>query len=107
MFVLVQTLVITGLISYLLSSRTTILVILETLDFCMVMVVPIIVLMTLWDGAGYGIDSTCGQFNNPPWFYFTLPQATKDDVEVRLCFTEAASYKNIVIYLLEIYAEIQ
>ena len=39
----------------------------------------------LWDGQGCGSDSTCCQFNNPPWFCKTLPQSTTDDVEVRLC----------------------
>ena len=58
----------------------------------------------LWDGAGCGADSTCCQFNNPPWFYSTLPQATMDDMEVRLCFEAAANNENAVFYLLEIYA---
>ena len=57
----------------------------------------------LWDGAGCGEDSTCCQFNNPPWFYSTLPQATMDDVEVRLCFSVTSNLENIIVYLLEIF----
>ena len=55
----------------------------------------------LWDGAGCGAESTCCQFNNPPWFYSTLPQATRDDVELRLCFSDDGNHA--VIYQLEIY----
>ena len=58
----------------------------------------------LWDGAGCGADSTCCQFNNPPWFYSSLPQATTDDVEVRLCIDVGPNVGNVIIYLLEIYA---
>ena len=36
----------------------------------------------LWDGEGCGPTSTCCQFNNPPWFCTTLPQATTDDIEL-------------------------
>ena len=57
----------------------------------------------LWDGSGCGKDSTCCHFNNPPWFYSSLPQATMDDMEVRLCFSSSANNENTVIYLLEIY----
>ena len=39
----------------------------------------------LWDGAGCGGNSTCCQFNNPPWFYKELPQSTTDDINMRLC----------------------
>ena len=56
----------------------------------------------LWDGAGCGKDSTCCQFNNPPWFYSSLPQATTDDVEVRLCHGESASDEDTIVYLIEI-----
>ena len=55
----------------------------------------------LWDGAGCGENSTCCQFNNPPWIYSSLPQATRDDVEVRICFSYHGNH--VVIYQLEIY----
>ena len=57
----------------------------------------------LWDGAGCGENSTCCQFNNPPWFHSSLPQTTTDDVEVRLCHGEGSlSDENSVVYLIEI-----
>ena len=58
----------------------------------------------LWDGAGCGEDSTCCQFNNPPWFYSSLPQATTDDVEVRLCFNYPSD-EDAIIYLLEVFVQ--
>ena len=39
----------------------------------------------LWDGQGCGGNSTCCDYNNPPWFCKQLPQPTTDDVELRLC----------------------
>ena len=39
----------------------------------------------LWDGKGCGPTSSCCQFNSPPYFCKVLPQATTDDIEVRLC----------------------
>ena len=39
----------------------------------------------LWDSKGCGSNSTCCQFNNPPWFCKTLSQSTTDDLEVRIC----------------------
>ena len=59
----------------------------------------------LWDGAGCGEDSTCCQFNNPPWFYSSLPRATTDDVEVRLCFSWPPSDEDAILYLLEIFIQ--
>ena len=56
----------------------------------------------LWDGAGCGENSTCCQFNNPPWFHSSLPQATTDDVEARLCHGENTSDEDTIVYLLEI-----
>ena len=59
----------------------------------------------LWDGAGCGEDSTCSQFNNPPWFYSSLPQATTDDVEVCLCFSYPSSDEDAILYLLELFIQ--
>ena len=56
----------------------------------------------LWDGAGCGANSTCCQFNNPPWFYSSLPQATTDDMEARICF----GGDDAIIYLMEIYVKL-
>ena len=59
----------------------------------------------LWDGAGCGPHSTCCQFNNPPWFYSLLPQATRDDVEVRLCFALPSHNEDTIVYLVEVYVK--
>ena len=39
----------------------------------------------LWDGEGCESNSTCCEFNNPPWFCKQLPQPTTNDIELRLC----------------------
>ncbi len=58
----------------------------------------------LWDGEGCGSTSTCCTFNNPPWFCKRLPQATGDDVEVRICAsTQPIKTEDIPVELLEIY----
>ena len=59
----------------------------------------------LWDGAGCGFNSTCCSFNSPPWFYRQLPQATTDDIEMRVCCDEIRSYENIAIEIIELYVQ--
>ena len=39
----------------------------------------------LWDGEGCGTSPKCCIHKNPPWFCKELPQATTDDIEIRLC----------------------
>ena len=45
----------------------------------------------LWDGEGCTPNSTCCQFNNPPWFTRNLRNPTTDDIKLRLC-TEGFRY---------------
>ena len=59
----------------------------------------------LWDGEGCGLTSTCCTFNNPPWFCKQLPQPTNDDLEIRLCGANSATYENTPIELVEIYSK--
>ena len=59
----------------------------------------------LWDGEGCGPTSACCTFNNPPWFCKHLPQPTNDDLEIRLCGYNAATYENTPIELVEIYSK--
>ena len=60
----------------------------------------------LWDGKGCGSNSTCCQFNNPPWFSVTLPEATSDDLEVRNCRLTPGSYGlDNLVHLIEIYVK--
>ena len=55
----------------------------------------------LWDGQGCGSNSTCCEFNNPPWFCKQLPQPTTDDIELRLCGNQ--SDEDTPIEQVEIY----
>ena len=57
----------------------------------------------LWDGQGCEGNSTCCEFNNPPWFCKQLPQPTTDDIELRLCGDEALSNENTPVEQVEIY----
>ena len=56
----------------------------------------------LWDGEGCGPDTTCCEFNNPPWFCITLPQPTTEDIEMRICCSEGVDNEDIIISLIEI-----
>ena len=57
----------------------------------------------LWDGEGCGSNSTCCQFNNPPWFTKTLPAPTADDIELRLCHSFV--HADTAIDFLELYVK--
>ena len=57
----------------------------------------------LWDGEGCEGNSTCCEFNNPPWFCKQLPRPTTDDIELRICGNEAISNENTPIEQVEIY----
>ena len=57
----------------------------------------------LWDGQGCGVTSTCCEFNNPPWFCKRLPQPTTDNIELRLCGSEAINNEDTPIERVEIY----
>ena len=59
----------------------------------------------LWDGEGCTGSNTCCQFNQPPWFYRTLPAATTDDLEVRICGCCRTSFTNIFISRIELYVK--
>ena len=60
----------------------------------------------LWDGEGCGSNSTCCEFNLPPWFCKSLPQPTSDDLELRLCnYLDDGSFfiEDKLIYLVDIF----
>ena len=59
----------------------------------------------LWDGAGCGPRSTCCSFNNPPWFCKKLPQATTEDIELRMCGYEPTTNEDTPIEIVEIYVQ--
>jgi hypothetical protein len=58
----------------------------------------------LWDGEGCGLDSSCCQFRNPPWFQMSLPQQTTDHLEIRNCHALSVSF-NTLVKLIEIYVK--
>ena len=39
----------------------------------------------------------------PPWFCKQLPEATTDDIEVRLCADEATTNEVILLEVIELY----
>ncbi len=57
----------------------------------------------LWDGQGCIHDNPCCSLNTPPWFNKTLPTPTTDDIEMRVCLTQSASYANIALEQMELY----
>ena len=61
----------------------------------------------LWDGQG-GESTPCCKLNSPPgvtapWFCKQLPQATNDDLEVRICGNEATANDDTPVELIELY----
>ena len=62
----------------------------------------------LWDGEGCGPTSTCcydpQREVNPPWFVKTLSSPTSDDIEMRLCKSDADS-GSTPIEIVELYVQ--
>ena len=59
----------------------------------------------LWDGQDCASTSACCQLNNPPWFTKNLPNATTDDIELRLCTDNSPAYIDVPIDLIELYVQ--
>ena len=59
----------------------------------------------LWDGHGCGTESSCCQFNSPPWFCKQLPQPTTDNIELRLCGDQNIENEDVLINLVELYVQ--
>ena len=61
----------------------------------------------LWDGQGCGSPPCCALSYPPgvmaPWFCKQLPQATADDIEVRICRDEPTSNEDTPVELVELY----
>ena len=57
----------------------------------------------LWVGDGYGGTNRCCSFNNPPWFYKSLPQAT---IEMRVCRDGESNMEDVAVELIEIYVHL-
>ena len=59
----------------------------------------------LWDGDGCGPGNNCCNQTGMPWFYRTLPQEVGDDIEVRLCSSQAIANEEVYAELVEIYVQ--
>jgi hypothetical protein len=59
----------------------------------------------LWDGQNCISTSTCCQFNNPPWFTKNLPNATTDDIELRICTNYLPGHDDVPLELIELYVQ--
>ncbi len=57
----------------------------------------------LWDGIGCASGSSCCQFNTPPWFCKSLPEATTESLEMRLCHGQFPNDEDVIISLVEIF----
>ena len=61
----------------------------------------------LWDGQGCGSPPCCELTTPPgvtaPWFCKQLPQATTDDIEVRICRNEPTGDEDTPVELVELY----
>ena len=61
---------------------------------------------TLWDGQNCISNSTCCQFNSPPWFTKTLNVSTTNNIELRLCTTVEPSWSgDVALELIELYVK--
>lgn len=59
----------------------------------------------LWDGLQCSSEGTCCTEKSPPWFAVELPNATTDDIEVRICGDEGTANEGTPIELIEIYVQ--
>ena len=59
----------------------------------------------LWDGQNCGANTTCCEFNTPPWFTRDLPSSTSDDIELRLCYEDHIAIEDIALELVELYVQ--
>ena len=59
----------------------------------------------LWDGQGCGPESTCCNFNTPPWFCKDLSLSSTDDVELRICGNENTANEETPIEIVELYVQ--
>ena len=59
----------------------------------------------LWDGSGCGSNSTCCQFNDPPWFNRVFAPSISDSVEMRVCTIEGNGVSDIALSSVEIYVQ--
>ena len=59
----------------------------------------------LWDSQnceGQCCNHVNSYYSSPPWFSITLPVATSEDIEVRICADQETDNEDVAIGLLEI-----
>ena len=60
----------------------------------------------LWDGQGCGgLERTCCDPPNLPWFCKVFPVPTTDDLEVRICGDEDCDTEDTPIDLVQLYIQ--
>ena len=60
----------------------------------------------LWDGQDCnGLEHTCCNPPNLPWFCKELPEPTSDNLEFRLCGNEPRTNEDVPIDLVELYIQ--
>ena len=60
----------------------------------------------LWDGQDCrGLERTCCDSPNLPWFCKELPQSTTDYLEIRICSDEVLSNEDTLIDLVQLYIQ--
>ena len=61
---------------------------------------------TLWDGQDCdGLERTCCNPPNLPWFCKNLPEPTTDDLELCICADEPRTNEDVPIDLVELYIQ--
>ena len=59
----------------------------------------------LWDGENCGSQSTCCEFNDPPYFCKSFSEPTTDDIEMRICGNQPLADEDTPIQQIEIYIQ--
>ena len=58
----------------------------------------------LWDGQQcVGVEAPCCTHPNMPWFIKTLGETTTEDIQLRLCISEAPTNEETLLQLIELY----
>lgn len=59
----------------------------------------------LWDGRGCTSNSTCCNFNEPPYFVATLDSPTCENIDVRICASDGRDDEGTPIQVIELYVK--
>ena len=60
----------------------------------------------LWDGQQCGgLEGTCCNISNLPWFCKTFRTPVSEDMEVRICLDEASGNENVALEFFELYIQ--